>query len=147
MHRGVNSIRMQNAESAFSVPPLKPSDVLGISFWLSGAALSLSLCAILERSFLSMVSRAIWLLIIFDQQEALARDRERQKTSEIEVLISWAFPFGVTTGRLHLSNKFLSTPSRRNRDYPCKGLIAIKQKEAEIRVDGVVGSHSRHHTW
>lgn len=53
----------------------KASDVLDISFWLSGAALSLfSLCAVPERLFLLMASRAIWLLIIFDQQEALARD-------------------------------------------------------------------------
>lgn len=69
-------------------PPSKPTDVLGISFWLSEAVFPFSLGAVLERLFLSMASHVIWLLIIFDQREALARDRERQKTSEIEVLIA-----------------------------------------------------------
>jgi hypothetical protein len=35
-----------------------------------------------------MVSHVVWLLILFNQQVALGRDRARQETSEIEILIS-----------------------------------------------------------
>lgn len=133
---------------AFSVPTFKAQWCARhflLAFW--GRSSPFPLVLFLKDCFYPWPLLSSGFLIIFDQREALARDRERQKTSEIEVLIAWAFPLGsLQAGCIFQTSSY--TPQR-NRHYPWKGHLVIKEKESEMCVMElwVAMAENRDHMW